>query len=358
MSTRPDSARREASERELSYREAVNLALDEALASDPTVVFLGEDVGSDGGVFKTNSGLLEKYGPDRVLNTPICENGFTGVALGMALGGLRPVVEFMFADFLPTAGDAIVNQLAKYRFMSGGRCSVPVTLRVISGATGRFGTQHSATGESWFIGLPGLRICAAASPADAYSLLKAAIADPNPVLVHEHKALYARKGAVRLGEIAEVGRAATVRKGSDLTIVASLLMVERSVQAADALGADGIEAEVIDIRWLRPLDIETVSRSVERTRRVLVVEEQVHAGGWGATILSELAQSGIVLASPPRVIGLPYDVPIPYSPDLEDAIVPSALRIAEVARSMIANGIDERSRAMTAGISHHESKSS
>ena len=198
---------------ELTYRDAVNLALDDSLAEDPSVVFLGEDIANEGGVFKTNAGLAEKYG-ERVINTPICENGFTGVALGMSISGLRPIVEFMFADFLPTAGDAIVNQLPKYRFMSGGQFAVPVTLRVISGAGGRFGTQHSATGESWFMGQPGLRVAAAATPAAAYELLRAAVRSNDPVIVHEHKLLYIRKGQVRRGAVAEMGKASIERRGA------------------------------------------------------------------------------------------------------------------------------------------------
>ena len=198
---------------EMTYREAINAALHDALAGDPSVLLMGEDVDADGGVFKTNGGLVEAFGPARVRTTPICENAFVGVALGMSLVGLRPVVEIMFADFLPTAGDAIVNQLPKYRFMSGGQCSVPVTLRVIGGGTGRFGTQHSATFESWFIHLPGLRVVSASSPGSAYALLRAAIADDNPVIFFEHKALYARKGPVARGSVAELGRAEVVRPG-------------------------------------------------------------------------------------------------------------------------------------------------
>jgi pyruvate/2-oxoglutarate/acetoin dehydrogenase E1 component len=190
---------------ELTYREAINAALDDAMAADDTVLLIGEDVDADGGVFKTNIGLVEKYGLDRVRSTPICENAFVGVALGMSLVGLRPVVEIMFADFLPTAGDAIVNQLPKYRYMSGGQTAVPVTVRSISGATGRFGTQHCASGESWFMHLPGLRVVTASSAGSAYSLLRAAIADPNPVLYYEHKGLYGRKGPVVRGEVAELG---------------------------------------------------------------------------------------------------------------------------------------------------------
>jgi pyruvate/2-oxoglutarate/acetoin dehydrogenase E1 component len=321
---------------ELTYREAINAALDDAMGEDDAVLLLGEDVTADGGVFKTNIGLVEKYGTERVRTTPICENAFVGVALGMSLVGLRPVVEIMFADFLPTAGDAIVNQLPKYRYMSGGQTSVPVTIRSISGATGRFGTQHSATGESWFMHLPGLRVVTASSPGSAYSLLRAAIADPNPVLYYEHKGLYGRKGPVVRGDVADLGKAETLRSGSDVTIVATLLMVERALSAAEQLAADGIEAEVIDLRWLRPLDLPTVRASVEKTGRLVVVEEQVHAAGWGATIVSELTIGGIHWASPPQRISLPDDIPIPYTPPLEDEVLPSVDQIVAAARSSVA----------------------
>jgi pyruvate/2-oxoglutarate/acetoin dehydrogenase E1 component len=317
---------------ELTYREAINAALDDAMAADDAVLLLGEDVSADGGVFKTNIGLADKYGLARVRTTPICENGFLNVAIGMSLVGMRPIVEIMFADFLPTAGDAIVNQLPKYRYMSGGQTAVPVTVRAIGGATGRFGTQHSATGESWFMHLPGLRVVTASSPGTAYSLLRAAIADPNPVLYFEHKGLYARKGPVVRGEIAPIGQAAVLRSGSDVTIVATLLMVERALAAAEQLAADGIEAEVIDLRWLRPLDLPTVRTSVEKTGRLVVAEEQVHAAGWGATIISELTIGGVRWASPPQRLSLPDDLPIPYTPPLEDEVLPSADGIAAAAR--------------------------
>ena len=321
---------------ELTYRDAIIRALDEEMAGSSDVILMGEDVASDGGVFKTSSGLVEKYGPERVLNTPICENGFTSVALGMALMGMRPVVEFMFADFLPTAGDAIVNQLPKYRFMSGGQCSVPVTLRVISGGTGRFGAQHSATGESWFVGLPGLRVCAASSPNAAYALLKAAIRDPNPVLMHEHKALFAVRGPVELGAIARIGQASVTRSGSDVTIVATLLMAERSLHAAKLLAAEGIDVEVVDPQWLRPLDIDTIRHSVEKTRRLLVVEEQVHLGSWGATVISSLAQDDVHFLRPPAAMSFPPELPIPYSPGLEDQVIPTVERIADRLRRLLA----------------------
>jgi pyruvate dehydrogenase E1 component beta subunit len=318
----------------MSYREAVNAAMDDALAEDPAVVFLGEDIANEGGVFKTNAGLPEKH-PGRVINTPICENGFTGVALGMAVVGMRPIVEFMFADFMPTAGDAIVNELPKYRFMSGGQLTVPVALRVISGAGGRFGTQHSASGESWFMSQPGLRVAAGVPAAAAYELIRAAVRSNDPVIVHEHKLLYLHQAPVTRGRIAELGKARVERAGSDVTIVATMLMVQRAMQAASLLEDEGIDAEVIDLRWIRPLDLETVMASVEKTGRLVVAEEQWHDAGWGATLISRLTMAGTSMAAAPRAVSLPDDVLIPYAPPLEDAVIPSAERIADEVRSSL-----------------------
>jgi acetoin:2,6-dichlorophenolindophenol oxidoreductase subunit beta len=321
----------------MSYREAICAALEDEMTRDPTVLLMGEDVAAAGGVFKTNEGLVEKFGPDRVRNTPICENTFVGVALGMAVTGMRPVVEIMFSDFLPTAGDAVVNELPKFRFMSGGQCAVPLTVRSIGGATGRFGTQHSATGESWYLQLPGLKIAAASSPSSAYGLLRAAIRDDNPVLFFEHKGLYGRKGPVVRSEagIAKVGKARVLRSGQDVTIVATLLMADRVMAAGEKLAADGFDVEVIDLCWLRPLDIGAIARSVGKTGRLIVVEEQVHAGGWGATVISELAMAGTAWKAPPRAVSMLDDVLVPYSPPLEDQVIPSIDRITEVVRRVL-----------------------
>ena len=321
---------------ELSYREAVVAALTDEFERDPAVLLMGEDVAAEGGVLKTSKGLLERFGPKRIRNTPICENGFTGVALGMAVTGLRPVVEIMFSDFLPTAADALVNELPKFRFMSGGQCSVPITVRSIGGATARFGAQHSATGESWYIGLPGLKVATAATPASAYGVLRAAIQDDNPVLFFEHKALYGRKGQVTLGAngILPVGEAGILREGSDVTVVATLLMADRALTAAEALVQEGISAEVVELRWLRPIDWDTLVQSVSKTGRLLVVEEQVHPGGWGATVISELTMRGVAMA-PPHALSLPDDLIIASSPTLEDAIIPSVEAIAARIRSVV-----------------------
>jgi pyruvate/2-oxoglutarate/acetoin dehydrogenase E1 component len=321
----------------MTYRDAVNAALEDEMASDERIYLLGEDIANDGGVFKTTLGLPEKF-PGRVTNTPICENTFVGMAMGMSLSGLRPVVEMMFSDFLPTAGDAMIEELPKFRFMTGGQCALPVTVRSIGGGTGRFGTQHSATGESWFMAFPGLLVATAGTPAGAYAVLRAAIRHDDPVLVFEHKGLYGRKGPVVRGddEIAEIGKAEVVRPGADVTIVATLLMLDRAVQAADTLADEGISAEVIDLRWLRPLDLPSVRSSVEKTRRLLIVEEQVHAAGWGATLISQLAIGGFAFETPPRVVGLPDDVLIPYTPTLEDAIIPGVDAIVAAARATAA----------------------
>jgi pyruvate dehydrogenase E1 component beta subunit len=317
---------------ELTYREAINAALEDEMAADPAVFLMGEDVDADGGVFKTNIGLPDKF-PGRVQATPICENGFMGVALGMSITGMRPVVEIMFADFLPTAGDAIVNQLPKYRYMSGGQFTVPVTVRISCGGGAGFGTQHSATAESWYMAQPGMRIATASSPQAAYELLRASIRNNDPVLFYEHKVLYPRKGLVERGTVSDIGTARVLREGNDVTIVATLLMVERSLAAAEALAADGISAEVIDLRWVRPIDHATIEASVRKTGRLVIAEEQWHVGGWGATVISKLAQTRIPWKASPVAVSLPYDLLIPYSPPLEAELMPSADKIAAAART-------------------------
>jgi pyruvate/2-oxoglutarate/acetoin dehydrogenase E1 component len=339
VSIRVDEAPRvsESDTIELSYREAVCAALEDELAADVSVILMGEDVATAGGVFKTNEGLAEKFGRERIRNTPICENGFVGVALGMAVTGMRPVVEIMFSDFLPTAGDAIVNELPKFRFMSGGQCVVPITIRSICGATNRFGAQHSATGESWYIGLPGLKIATAASPASAYGVLRAAIRDDDPVVVFEHRALYGRKGQVARGVegILPVGKAGLVREGTDVTIVSTMLMTDRAVTASETLASEGIEAEVVELRWLRPLDYETILVSVAKTGRLVIVEEQVHLGGWGSSVIARCAIDAVPMHASPIAISLPEDVLIPYAPSLEDLVVPSVDLIASTIRRYV-----------------------
>ena len=314
---------------EMTYREAIRAALDDEMAADSSVLLLGEDIADAGGPFKTSEGLYEKYGGERVINTPIAENGFTGVALGMALAGLRPVVEIMFSDFLLTAADAITVELPKWRFMSGGQCTTPVTIRASGGAGGRFGAQHSSTCESWFLQVAGLRIAASATPASAYGLLRAAIRSDDPVLLFEHKAMYGLKGPVvrTSHNLPKIGRGEVVRPGSDVTIVGTMLMLQRALAAAEAVAADGIEAEVIDPRWIRPLDVGIVRASLEKTGRLIVVEEQYHPGGWGASLISQLTLDGYGWPIKPVALSMPA-LPIPYSPQLEDAMLPSVEAIS------------------------------
>jgi pyruvate/2-oxoglutarate/acetoin dehydrogenase E1 component len=321
---------------EMTYREAVRTAMADEMREDSRVILFGEDIAEPGGPFKTAEGLLAEFGPQRVMSTPISEAGFVGAALGMAVAGMRPIAEIMFADFLPSAGDALVNELPKFRLMSGGQTGVPVTIRAIGGATGRFGTQHSATAESWFQQMPGLLVVTASSPAAAYGLLRTSIRLDDPVLFLEHKGMYNRKGPVHRGSDAlpTVGRAEVLLPGDDVTIVATLLMVERSLKAAEMLAASGIRAEIIDLRWVTPMDVDTVGASVSRTGRLLVVEEQVHPGGWGATLISMLAQDGVRWRAKPRALSIP-NVPTSFSPPLEDAALPTSERIETAVREMM-----------------------
>jgi pyruvate/2-oxoglutarate/acetoin dehydrogenase E1 component len=311
----------------LSYREAVRDALAEEMERDPTVVLLGEDVGL-GGVFNVTPGLLERFGPDRVIDTPISEMGFVSAAFGAAVLGMRPVVEIMFADFLGLAMDSLVNQAAKYWYMTNGQRSVPLVIRTAVGAGARFGACHSQTPTAWLLSEPGLKLVAPATVADAKALTKAAIRDENPVVVFEHKLLYGRRaeGADHVDSIdAPIGRAIVRREGEDATIVAALACVEKALEAAEQLRGVGIEVEVIDLRSLRPLDIGTILESVSKTQRLVVVEEGPPIGGYAAEVVAAAAENLGTLAA--RRVTMP-DAPIPFSRTLEDAIVPGTPKIA------------------------------
>jgi pyruvate/2-oxoglutarate/acetoin dehydrogenase E1 component len=305
----------------IEFRTAIRDALDEELARDPSVVFFGEDVARPGGVFAVTPGLVEPHGDHRVFDTPISELVLSGAAFGAAVTGLRPVLEIMFGDFLPIAMDAIVNQAAKYWFLSNEQASVPLVIRSAIGAGGRFGAIHSQNPASWFLGVPGLKIVAPSTPSDAKALLKAAIRDDNPVLFLEHKRLYAMKGELEGEPVAEIGRAAIRRAGSDLTIVSAMKSVHDCLAAAEALASDGIEAEVIDLRTLRPFDRESILASVAKTNRLLVVEEGPRTGGWAGEVLAIATEDGLHdLDDAWRLTTA--DHPIPYSPPLEDAFLP------------------------------------
>ncbi len=313
----------------ITYREAIRNALGDEMRNDDNVLMLGEDIGHSGGPFKTSVGLQDEFGVNRVMDTPISETGFTGAALGMAITGLRPVVEIMFADFLLVTMDQIINSIAKYRYMSGGQISVPMTIRAIGGAGLRFGSQHSATAESWLLPFVGLKVVCPSCPSDAYTLTRAAIRDDNPVVILEHKALYGVKGPMILQSPDEVWKARVVRQGKHATIVATLAMVNQALKAAEILEQKGIEAEVVDLRVLRPLDVDTIVQSVKKTKRVFFVAEEPFYGGWtGSLGLLIIQQAFDFIDSPPEAITLP-EAPVPFSPVLEDACLPSAELIAD-----------------------------
>jgi len=268
----------------VAFRTAIRDALDEELAADERVILFGEDVAVAGGVFATTTGLYDKYGPERVFDTPISELALAGAAFGSAVTGLRPVLEIMFGDFLTLAMDSLVNQSSKYWFLTQEQVSVPLVIRSVVGAGARFGAIHSQMPISWFMGVPGLKIACPSTPADAKALLKAAIRDDNPVLFFEHKRLYTLEGEVN-GDLGRLGEAAVVREGSDITLVAAMKSVHDSLEAAEALEQDRVSVEVIDLRTLRPFDLETVLTSVQKTGRIVVVHvlrlDARHTGGSG-----------------------------------------------------------------------------
>ncbi|MCR4307073.1 MAG: alpha-ketoacid dehydrogenase subunit beta [Candidatus Berkelbacteria bacterium] len=312
--------------KEIAYREGISKAIADEMRQDPRVLIMGEDIAESEGPLKTTLGLFKEFGPERVRDTPISETAFVGAALGLAIAGYRPIVEIMFADFLGVCFDQIANSIAKHRFMSGGQMSAPLVIRIIGGGGLRFGPQHSQTCESWLLSVPGLKIVAPSSPAEAYGMLRAAIKDPDPVLVLEHKALLGVKGPVNLSEdgITDIRQPAVRNQGSDVTIVATLAMVEQARKAADALTKKGIHAEVIDLRVLRPLDPTIIVDSVKKTSRLITVEEQSLLGGWGSHIVAAVVEQAFdYLDAPPVRIGLP-ESPLPYSPSLEDNAIPDS----------------------------------
>jgi pyruvate/2-oxoglutarate/acetoin dehydrogenase E1 component len=310
----------------IAFRTAIRDALDEELAADDRVILFGEDIAVAGGVFSTTTGLYEKYGPDRVFDTPISELALAGAAFGSAVTGLRPVVEIMFGDFLTLAMDSLVNQSTKYWFLTQEQVSVPLVIRSVVGAGGRFGAIHSQMPASWFMGVPGLKIAGASTPADAKALLKAAIRDDNPVLFFEHKRLYTLEGEVD-GAEARLGEATVVREGSDITLVTAMKSVHDSLEAADQLERDRVSVEVIDLRTLRPFDLDTVLASVRKTNRIVVVEEGPLTGGWAGEVLAGVAEHALGYLDDAWRIATP-NTPIPYSPQLEDAFLPGPERIA------------------------------
>jgi pyruvate dehydrogenase E1 component beta subunit len=321
---------------ELTYREAVSAALAAELERDESVILLGEDVAAAGGVFKATEGLHERFTSRRVRDTPISEQAIVGCALGAALTGLRPVAEIMFADFAGVCHDQIANQLAKCRYMTGGQARVPVTLRLANGAGVGFAAQHSQPVENWFLNVPGLRICVPGTPADAFALLRSAIRDDNPVLVFEHKGLYPSRGEVDLeAEPVPLGVADVAREGTDVTVVATQLMRHRALEAAEVLAGE-IDVEVVDPRTLRPLDIDTIAASVEKTSRLLCVQECPVPGSWGATVVAEVvARCWSSLDAQPGLLSAD-DTPVPYAGPLEAAWMPTVDSILAALRGLCA----------------------
>ncbi len=323
----------------LEFRHAIRDALAEELERDERVVFFGEDVAAPGGVFAVTGGLFERFGPDRVFDTPISEMALAGAAYGAAVTGLRPVFEVMFGDFMALPMDSLVNQAAKFWYISNEQGTVPLVVRSAVGAGGRFGAIHSQIHATWFQGVPGLKIAFPSSPAEAKGLLKAAIRDDNPVVFLEHKRLYSLKGEVGGDEVVPIGRARIAREGSRITLVTAMKSVHDCLEAADLLAADGIDAEVVDLRTLRPLDLETVLASVQKTNRVAVVEEGPLTGGWAGEMLALIAEHGLGDLDDAWRIATP-DTPIPYSPPLEDAHLPGPERIAAEVRRRVSPASD------------------
>lgn len=322
--------------REITYLEAVREAMTQEMERDSRVFLIGEDIGEYGGAFQVSYGMLEKFGPERILDTPITELGLTGAATGAALIGMRPIAEIMFMDFTTLASEQLVNQAAKLRFMFGGNATVPLVLRTPAGSGTGAAEHHSQSFENWFVHVPGLKVVMPTTPYDAKGLLIASIRDDNPVVFIEHKLLYKTKGDVpeELYEI-PLGKADIKREGKDLTIIATSIMVHRSLQAAEELAKDGIDVEIVDPRTLRPLDTETIVNSVKKTGKVLIVHEAVKTGGFGGELAGVIAESeafGYLDAPILRLAG--REVPIPYNRNLELKAVPQVEDIIEKARDL------------------------
>jgi acetoin:2,6-dichlorophenolindophenol oxidoreductase subunit beta len=319
-----------------TFIEILRRALDEELTRDPAVHLLGEDVAA-GGAFGVTKDLAQRHGPERVRNTPISEAAITGLATGAALRGLRPVLEIMFIDFATLALDCLVNQSAKYRYMSGGQLAVPLVVRTQAGAAGGAAAQHSQSLEAWFIHVPGLVVVAPSSPVEAYGLLKSAIRLDDPVLFIEHKRLYAMREVLpETTELPPIGKARVVRAGSDVTVIAYSAMVRNALEAAAELASAGLSIEVIDLRTLLPLDMATIAASVSKTHRVVIAHEAVRNGGVGAEIAARIGYEMFdELDAPVTRVACPF-APIPFAPELERALLPGTEDIVRAVRALAA----------------------
>lgn len=312
----------------MTYRDAVARAISQEMARDDRVVFLGEDVAAAGGVFKTTVGLIDQFGPKRVLDTPISEQAIVGAAMGAAMTGLRPIAELMFSDFFAVCWDIVANEIAKTRYMTNGQVTIPLVIRCANGGGVRFGAQHSQAVENWAMAVPGLKVVAPATPHDLVGLFASAVRDDDPVLFFEQKSLYPTKGEVEDGEIVEpLGRARVVRRGDDATVVALAAMVPRALDAAEELAREGIEVTVIDLRSLVPLDVSSVLSSVAETSHFVTVEENPRLCGWGAELASIVADECLYDLDGPVVRVTTPHVPLPAADVLEDAALPTVERI-------------------------------
>lgn len=322
---------------QLTYREAVAAGIAQEMERDERVAFIGEDVAGAGGVFKATVGLLDKFGPKRVVDTPISEQAILGAAMGAAMTGMRPIAEIMFSDFLAVCWDFVANEMAKSRYMSNGQLPCPVVVRTGNGAGSRFGAQHSQSVENWAMAIPGIKVVAPSTPADVKGLLAASVRDDDPVIFFEHKSLYATKGEVPDGEhVDKLGTAKIVREGTDATILALAFMVPRALAAAEKLQAEaGINAEVIDVRSLVPLDTQTILGSVAKTGRLFTVEENPRLCGWGAEIASIAADEAFWDLDGPIVRITTPHIPLPAADNLEDLALPDAARVFETVRKVL-----------------------
>jgi pyruvate dehydrogenase E1 component beta subunit len=322
--------------KKMTYREAARSALREALRSDPRVFLMGEDVGRYGGAFAVSHGLLEEFGPERVRDTPLSESTFVGAGIGAALGGLRPIVEVMTVNFSLLALDQIVNNAATLRHMSGGQLSVPLVVRMATGGGRQLAAQHSHSLEGWYAHIPGIKVVTPATPADARGLLLAALREPDPVFVFEHAFLYPSEGEVdESAGPEEIGRALVRRAGRDLTIITYGGSLPKALDAAGALAAEGIDAEVIDLRTLRPLDTGTILASVAKTHRALVVDEGWRTGSFAAEVTARIVEGGFYDLDGPVQRVCSAEVPLPFARHLENAALPQAATIAATARAML-----------------------
>jgi pyruvate dehydrogenase E1 component beta subunit len=323
--------------RMINYSDALKEALREEMTRDPNIFLIGEDIGLDGGVFKVTRGLIDEFGPDRVVDTPISEDAIIGLALGAALTGLRPVAEIMFSTFLAIPMEQIFNQVAKIRYMTGGQAGVPLVIRTTNALGRSSAAQHSGRTEAWFTHIPGVRVVAPATPYDAKGLLKTVLRGEDPVIFFEQAFLYFKykEEVPEEDYTVPIGKARIHREGSDITLVAYSMMVQKALEAAEKLEAEGIDAEVLDLRTLSPLDVETIVESISKTHRAVICTDDEKRGGVAAEVMASIVENAFYELDAPIARVAAPDVPVPFSPVLENAIIPTAADVADAARRVM-----------------------